>query len=104
MKKAEYFAAVQEIAEQEFGVSVLFGDNHCRRTELSDARTCVVVILYYDLGLNMVQIAELTGLSVSGVCYLVNRHQERLKQSFTFKSLFQTIRKRVFSNVLVVSQ
>lgn len=104
MKKAEYFAAVLQIVEGEFGLGVLFGDNHCRKTELSDARTCVVVILYYDLGFNMIQIAEMTGLSVSGVCYLVNRHQERLKQNFVFKSMFQSARNKVFSNVLAVGQ
>lgn len=104
MKKTEYFAAILNIVENEYDVTMLFCSHHCRRTDLSDARTCVVVILYYDLGLNMVQIAELTRLSASGVCYLINRHQERIKQNYAYKTSFRNVRNKVFSNVLEAAQ
>lgn len=100
MSKDHYYNDVVKIVSEEFALERIFGTDHCRNAEMSDARTCVCSILYYDIGVNMVQIASLTGLSVSGVCYLVNRLVERQKQCFAFKTSFQRVRRAVFSKII----
>lgn len=84
--------------ESELSTTSLLGKQHC--VELTDARSILISILYYDIGLNMIQISSLTGFSVSGVSYLLNRVNDRFKQNLSYKVLYNKVKNRVSNEII----
>lgn len=76
----------------------ILGSNHA--AELTDARTIASYFLYFKIGYNTPCIARLMNLSVSGVCYLLQRVESRLHQSFVFRSLMDRIGQRISQEII----
>ena len=94
------FNKVIDIVTEESGHNrkSILGSNHA--AELTDARTIVSYFLYFKIGYNTPYIAKLMNLSVSGVCYLLQRVESRLHQSFVFRSLMDRIGQRITKEII----
>ena len=100
MCQKEIFDTVLSIVCRETDLSTqqILSENHCN--EYSDARTILTSILYVTIGMNSVQIAALSGFSASGVLYLMNRLDDRCRNSFLFQSTYRRTLECVRSEIL----
>lgn len=100
MCQKEIFDKVLDIVCQETDLTTqqILSENHCN--EYSDARTVLTSILYASIGMNSIQIATLSGFSASGVLYLMNRLNDRCRNSFLFQSTYKRTLERVRAEIL----